>query len=113
VPQWHPFFIIGYKMANLRILKLSTGEEIVGDIVEETADKYRVENPCVLAIGMNSAGKAALQMQPLLIFSEQKVVEFNPNHIIYNVSVAQEIKNKYNEIYGSGIVVPPQSKIIT
>ena len=108
-----PFFIIGYKMANLRILKLSTGEEIVGDIVEETADKYRMENPCVLAIGMNSAGKAALQMQPLLIFSEQKVVEFNPNHIIYNVSVAQEIKNKYNEIYGSGIVVPPQSKIIT
>lgn len=100
-------------MANLRILKLSTGEEIVGDIVEETADKYRMENPCVLAIGMNSAGKAALQMQPLLIFSEQKVVEFNPNHIIYNVSVAQEIKNKYNEIYGSGIVVPPQSKIIT
>jgi hypothetical protein len=108
-----PHFIIGYKMANLRILKLSTGEEIVGDIVEETADKYRMENPCVLAIGMNQAGKAALQMQPLLIFSEQKVVEFNPNHIIYNVTVAQEIKNKYNEIYGSGIVLPPSQGIIT
>ena len=108
-----PHFIIGYKMANLRILKLSTGEEIVGDIVEETADKYRVENLCVLAIGMNQAGKAALQMQPLLIFSEQKVVEFNPNHVIYNVSVAQEIKNKYNEIYGSGIVLPPTQGIIT
>jgi hypothetical protein len=100
-------------MANLRILKLSTGEEIVGDIVEENADKYRMENPCVLAIGMNQAGKAALQMQPLLIFSEQKVVEFNPNHVIYNVSVAQEIKNKYNEIYGSGIVLPTSQGIIT
>ena len=99
-------------MANLRILKLSTGEEIVGDIVEENADKYRMENPCVLAIGMNQAGKAALQMQPLLIFSEQKVVEFNPNHVIYNVSVAQEIKNKYNEIYGSGIVLPKKQGII-
>ena len=99
-------------MANLRILKLSTGEEIVGDIVEENADKYRMENPCVLAIGMNQAGKAALQMQPLLIFSEQKVVEFNPNHVIYNVSVAQEIKNKYNERYGSGIVLPPSQDII-
>ena len=100
-------------MANLRILKLSTGEEIVGDIVEENVDKYRMENPCVLAIGMNQAGKAALQMQPLLIFSEQKVVEFNPNHVIYNVSVAQEIKNKYNEIYGSGIVLPTSQGIIT
>jgi len=45
VPQWHPFLIIGYKMANLRILKLTTGEELVGDIVEETPEKYRVENP--------------------------------------------------------------------
>jgi len=107
-----PFFIIGYKMANLRILKLVSGEEIVGDIISET-DNIKIENPCVLAIGMNSQGKASLQMQPLLIFSEQKIVEFHLNHIIYNVTVAQEIQNKYNEIYGSGIVVPTKSKIIT
>ena len=109
-----PIFIIGYKMANLRILKLTTGEEIVGDLVEvEGRELYRIENPCVLAIGMNQAGKAALQMQPLLIFSDQKVVQIKHAHVIYEVSVAQEIKNKYNEIYGSGIVVPTQSKIIT
>ena len=100
-------------MANLRILKLTTGEELVGDIVEETPEKYRVENPCVLGIAMGPNGKANLQMQPMLIFSDQKVVEINRDHIIYDVSVAIEIKNKYNEIYGSGIVVPPQQKIIT
>ena len=100
-------------MANLRILKLSTGEELVGNILEETPEKYCVENPCVLGIAMGPNGKASLQMQPLLIFSEQKFVEFNYNHVLYNVTVAQEIKNKYNEIYGSGIVLPSQSKIIT
>jgi hypothetical protein len=62
---------------------------------------------------MNAQGKASLQMQPLLIFSEQKVVQLKVTHVLYDVTVAQEIKNKYNEIYGSGIVVPPQSKIIT
>jgi hypothetical protein len=51
-------------------------------------------------------------MMPMLMFSEQKVVEFNLSHIIYNVSVAPEIKNKYNEIYGAGIVVPPKSSIL-
>ena len=91
---------------------MTTGEELVGDIVEETPEKYRVENPCVLGIAMGPNGKASLQMQPLLIFSEQKVVEFNPNHVIYNVSVAQEIKSKYNEIYGSGIVMPKTQSII-
>jgi hypothetical protein len=62
---------------------------------------------------MNAQGKASLQMQPLLIFSEQKVVQLKVTHVLYDVTVAQEIKNKYNEIYGSGIVVPSQSKIIT
>jgi len=113
VPQRHPFFIIGYNMANLRILKLTTSEEIVGDLVEETPQKYRMENPCVLGIALNQSGKHSLQMQPMLLFSDQKVVDINPIHVLYSVSVAIEIKNKYNEIYGSGILVPPQSKIIT
>jgi len=99
-------------MANLRILKLTTGEEIVGDLVEETPEKYRMENPCVLGIAMASNGKASLQMQPMLLFSEQKVVELKNSHVLYNVTVAHEIKNKYNEVYGSGIVVPPQQSII-
>jgi hypothetical protein len=52
-------------------------------------------------------------MMPMLIFSEQKVVDIEKHHVLYNVSVAIEIKNKYNEIYGSGIVVPTKSSIIT
>lgn len=98
---------------ELRIVKLSTGEEIVGDIVEKLGTVYRIEHPCLLGIAMGPNGKANLQMQPMLIFSDQKVVEISRDHIIYDVSVAIEIKNKYNEIYGSGIVVPPQQKIIT
>ena len=71
-----------------------------------------IENPCILGIAMGPNGKASLQMQPMLLFSDQKVVEIKPEHVLYNVSVAIEIKNKYNEIYGSGIVVPPQQSII-
>jgi hypothetical protein len=97
---------------ELRIIKLSTGEEVVGNIVEKLGAVCRIEHPCLLGITMGPNGKANLQMQPMLIFSDQKVVEINRDHIIYDVSVAIEIKNKYNEIYGTGIVVPPQQKII-
>jgi hypothetical protein len=31
---------------------------------------------------------------------------------MYDVSVAPEIENKYNEIYGSGIVLPKKQGII-
>ena len=97
---------------ELRILKLSTGEEIVGKITERSADLISIENPCVLAIAMAPNGKASLQMQPMLIFSEQKKVDILRANIIYDVSVAPEIENKYNEIYSSGIVMPKKQSII-
>jgi hypothetical protein len=48
----------------------------------------------------------------MLIFSEQKKVDILRSNIIYDVSVAPEIENKYNEIYGSGIVMPKKQSII-
>jgi hypothetical protein len=51
-------------------------------------------------------------MQPMLIFSEQKKVDINRANIMYDVSVAPEIENKYNEIYSSGIVMPKKQSII-
>ncbi|MGA1308361.1 MAG: hypothetical protein ACO30M_10790, partial [Candidatus Kapaibacteriota bacterium] len=97
---------------KLRILKLIGGEEIVGVIAEDNEETIRIENPCLLGIAMTQSGKPTLQMQPMLLFSEQKVVELKQNHILYNVSVAIEIRNKYNEIYGSGIVVAKKSSIL-
>jgi hypothetical protein len=97
---------------ELRILKLSTGEEIVGNITVRSGELISIENPCVLGIGMGPNGKASLQMQPMLIFSEQKKVDILRSNIIYDVSVAPEIENKYNEINGSGIVMPKKQSII-
>jgi len=96
---------------TLRILKLVSGEEIVGEI-EDQSDSVRIKNPCVLGIALTQTGKPTLQMQPMLLFSEQKIVDISRNHILYNVSVAIEIQNKYNEIYGSGIVVAKNSSIV-
>ncbi|NDG33225.1 hypothetical protein EB118_24540 [bacterium] len=97
---------------TLRILRLLTGEEVVGDITNEDANHYTIENPCSLGLAMTQSGKPALNMQPMLIFSEQKVVKINRQHVMFDVSVAIEIQNKYNEIYGSGIVVA-KGKLIT
>ncbi len=96
---------------NLRIIRLTSGEEILGEIEDQNENSIRMKNPCVLGITMSPNGKAGLQMQPLLLFSEQKIVTFKSQHILYDVSVATELRNKYNEIYGSGIVVAKSSLI--
>lgn len=96
----------------LRILRLLTGEEILGDIKEETDTYYRIENPCSIGLTMGQNGKPSLNMQPMLMLTEQKVVHIKKDHVTFDVSVAIEIQNKYNEIYGSGIVVA-KGKLIT
>lgn len=98
---------------KLRILKLINNEELVGEIEEETEEKYRVKNPCNLGITVNESGQPALSMTPMLFFSEQKVVELKKSHVLYNVSVATEIQNRYNQVYGAGIVIPKTNQIIS
>ncbi|NDB82032.1 MAG: hypothetical protein EB127_04725 [Alphaproteobacteria bacterium] len=89
----------------LRILRLLTGEDIVGEIENEDANFFTLKNPCSIGLVMTQSGKAGLNMQPMLLFSDQKLVKINRQHVTYDVSVAIEIQNKYNEVYGSGIVV--------
>jgi len=98
-------------MSELRILKLISGEEIVGDILSDTADGVLIQDPCTLGLMQSQTGPR-LNMMPMLLFSEQKKVQLQKSHILYTVTVAQEIQNKYNEIYGSGIVLPKPSAII-
>lgn len=98
-------------MSELRILKLISGEEVVGEITAETSDTTTIQNPCTLGIMQSQTGPR-LNMMPMLLFSEQKNVKLQKSHILYTVTVAQEIENKYNEIYGAGIILPKPSAII-
>ena len=98
-------------MNELRILKLISGEEIVGEITNESSENVTIQNPCSLGIMQSQTGPR-LNMMPMLLFSEQKKVQLQKSHILYTVTVAQEIQNKYNEIYGSGIILPKPSAII-
>jgi hypothetical protein len=99
-------------MSELRILKLISGEEIVGEILSDTTEGVLIQDPCTLGIMQTQTGQPRLNMMPMLLFSEQKKVQLQKSHILYTVTVAQEIQNKYNEIYGSGIVLPKPSAII-
>jgi hypothetical protein len=97
---------------TLRIIRLLTGEEVVGTITNETETHYTIENPCTLGLSLSANGKPSLSMQPTLLFSDQKIVKVSKAHVLFDVSVAIEIQNKYNEVYGSGIVVA-KGKLIT
>jgi hypothetical protein len=98
-------------MSKIRILRLLTSEEVLAEVIEETPDSYTVKNPCLIGLTMNPGGTPGLNIQRMLMFSEQTVVSLSKAHILFEVTVDMKIQTRYNEIFGN-IIVPEQQKII-
>jgi hypothetical protein len=89
----------------IKLFRLTTGEEIVGEVQESASETHTIKNPCAIGIAMNSAGQPTLNMHPWLMFSSEKHVTLKEQHVMFVTEVDIKIENKYNEIFGSGIVI--------
>lgn len=98
-------------MADIKLIRFINGEEIVAEILSEGATHTKVENACAISLAMDQAGKPNLSMQPWSIFSTDKVLDINKQHVMFVTSIDPKIEMKYNEIYGK-IIMPKQNIII-
>jgi hypothetical protein len=99
-------------MANLQILRLVTGEEILGKIISDDDKEIEVENPVRIVVMPSKTDPAApsVGFAPYLQWTEEKVLTFSHFHVINMVKPINEFVNQYNGMFG-GLVVP-NSKLI-
>lgn len=97
---------------NLKILRLVTGEEIMGEITNETDTKVTLKNPVRVIVVPNKAdpNNPSVGFAPFMQWSDDKELTLNLNHVITTVSPITEFVNQYNGMFG-GLVVP-NSKIL-
>jgi hypothetical protein len=94
---------------TLKALKLLSGEELVVEIIAEGGDEITFKNP--VSCGMrNTPNGPALGFLPWMQASDGPFT-IKLEKIVCAAEVAEEVKNGYNQIYGAGIVVPPQQLI--
>jgi hypothetical protein len=96
-------------MNNIKLFRLINGEEVVGELEESASGTYTIKNPCAIGLVPTATGQVTLNMQPWLIFSDSKSVTIKDDHILFKTGVDIKILNKYNEIFGSGIVIAQQT----
>jgi hypothetical protein len=98
-------------MANIQVVKLVTGEELVVEITEETETAITFKNPLAAVLQRSQQnGGAALGFMPWMHSANGPFV-VNRSNVICVAEVADEVKNGYNQIFGAGIVVPPKDLI--
>lgn len=96
-------------------LKLITGEDILSEVESQSETEYVLVNPVGIAIVRGKDGNPNVGFAPFPIHAEQKTgatVVISKRNVVYSYEPAQDFINNYNQIFGSGIVVP-NKQIIT
>ncbi|NBW58079.1 hypothetical protein EBR43_09950 [bacterium] len=96
----------------IKIVKLSTGEEIIGD-VNPTDDGYSIKQPCLLTLmpPRQAGGDPTMAMLPYAVHTKEHLIEIAAEFLIWQSEPVKELYNQYNSVFGSGIVVPKDNKV--
>ncbi len=96
----------------IKCFRLSTGEDIIGKIVDgPLTDSMYIEFPVVLAMGHIPGQGLNLHMAPLVATNPEATVCINANsHLVYSYEPAPEVETKYKEIT-SKLILPSSGLI--
>jgi len=92
---------------NVKLLRISTGEEVVAEVIEENDASITVRNGLVCIPQQQSVGfipwaTVVDKMKPEITVSKQ--------FIVYIAELDPTVKNKYSEMFGG--ITTPEKKLI-
>ena len=96
-------------MIDVKLFRFVTGEEVVAELLSETDDTITVQNGLVVLPTSQIVGFAPWAM---LISKESPEITVKKTHVVYVAEVQEEVGKKYNEMFGSKLVVPESKKLI-
>lgn len=92
------------KLNGIKIIKLTTGEEIIGSM-EQFGDNVTVTNPATVHLVPGEGGRMGVAMVPFAPYAEEDSFMFGLDHIMTSYTPGLDLLNQYNQRFGSGIVV--------
>ena len=97
-------------------LKLVTGEDILAELESQSETEFVLLNPVGIAVVRGQNGQPNVGFAPFPLHAEQKkdsTIAIAKKHVVYYYTPAEDFISNYTQIFGTGLVVPPQKKIIT
>lgn len=97
-------------MDNVKVLKLTTGEEIVSEIVDE-GSYYKLKNPVKFVMTPIGQDKVGIEMHPFIMLSRDTEYELSKEVVMLVADPLENVENSYKEQFGT--IVTPPNNIIT
>lgn len=98
---------------TIKCIRLATGEDIIGDVEDKALenDPTIIKNPAQIVLQQGEGGKVGAAFVPFLPFAKDNVVRYYSNGVIGECEIDMNLKNEYNRIFGSGIVVATANQL--
>ena len=96
-------------------LKLITGEDVLGEVESQSETEFVLVNAVGIAVVRGQNGQPSVGFAPFPIHAEQKTgttIALAKKNVVYSYVPAEDFIKNYTEIFGSGIVMPPEKKLI-
>lgn len=102
---------------QVQILKLSSGEEIIGQVTDLVVEERQIivmEKPAVIVLQpTDNEGKFSIGLAPYVPYAVDNTIHLMPNHVIGVMQPTQQLLDEYNTHYGSSLITPKKKEIIT
>ena len=102
-------------MANIRGIKLVTGEEVISEVIIQPDGRFLLKNPVQLRMvpPQIAGSQPSMGFVPFPAFGSQgENIFVEPLHIVYNYTPDEQIVSNYNQMFGAGIITTSK-QIIT
>jgi hypothetical protein len=97
-------------------LKLITGEDVLGEVESQSETEFVICNPVGISIVRGKDGQPNVGFSPFPLHAEQKTgttIALAKKNVVYSYAPAEDFISNYNQIFGSGIILPPNKSLIT
>lgn len=106
-------------MNQVKVFKLISGEEVLAEVEKDESNFYTLKNPVGIAIVRGQNGQPNVGFAPFPLHSEQNApssksnftIDIPKQSVIYSYLPASDFLDNYNQIFGSGIVLPNKQLI--
>ena len=98
---------------EIKILKLVNGDDVISSVEydggEERYDggEVKLSNPAKLMMFPSEEGGMAMALIPWCPYSDDEEFEIDERNILVSISPSDELRESYNQQFGSGLTTPP------
>jgi len=90
---------------SIKVVRLISGEELLG---EWDSENFKISSPVVMV----PVTKDQLGFQPWIPYAEEEDIVLKDQHIMAVCTPDKKLQNEYNRVFGSGLIMPEEEKII-